>query len=306
MTLKKFYKTANAEVSAIQLAFKACELHYEKWGGQQHAKAGDWLIKQGDECYTVAADSFAKSYEQIEGNRYCKVAPVWAEVATEPGSLNTKEGSTHYQAGDYLVYNCEDKTDGYAISRKKFEQDYREESYREEGVEPQAQTQSSGDTMQMMQAQDYIKSRVDDQIGWYEKKSAWNQSRYKTLQLYAIIFGAMIPLLTAISFEQLDVVLRFAIALLGSLIAIFNAVMSLYKYQENWIQYRSSAESLTREKMLYLTQSAPYTEEKEDSFKLFVERCETIMADENVAWIKSTLLTKEAEKKKNEKPKPAQ
>jgi hypothetical protein len=38
--------------------------------------------------------------------------------------VNTKEGSSHYQKGDYLVYNNQDGTDSYCVSADKFESTY--------------------------------------------------------------------------------------------------------------------------------------------------------------------------------------
>jgi hypothetical protein len=55
---------------------------------------------------------------------YEKVAPVWAEVAAEPGTIQTKEGSTAYLAGDYLVFNTLDRKDGYAMKAETFRQLY--------------------------------------------------------------------------------------------------------------------------------------------------------------------------------------
>ena len=53
-----------------------------------------------------------------------KVAPVYAEVATTSGDVKTKEGTTHYDAGDYLVYNEPDGGDPYAVSKENFERMY--------------------------------------------------------------------------------------------------------------------------------------------------------------------------------------
>ena len=53
-----------------------------------------------------------------------KTTPIWAEKAEEAGSVVTKEGESHYQAGDYLVSNNEDGTDAYCISADKFESMY--------------------------------------------------------------------------------------------------------------------------------------------------------------------------------------
>jgi hypothetical protein len=38
--------------------------------------------------------------------------------------VRTKEGSTHYEAGDYLVYNQQDGGDAYAVSKRAFERMY--------------------------------------------------------------------------------------------------------------------------------------------------------------------------------------
>ena len=53
-----------------------------------------------------------------------KSTPVWAEIAPAPGTVQTKEGATHYQAGDYLVSNEETGTDAYAVSKAEFERMY--------------------------------------------------------------------------------------------------------------------------------------------------------------------------------------
>jgi hypothetical protein len=43
-----------------------------------------------------------------------------------PGAIKTKEGETHYQPGDYIVFNSveENESDRYAIIREKFETMY--------------------------------------------------------------------------------------------------------------------------------------------------------------------------------------
>jgi len=55
---------------------------------------------------------------------YVKRTPVWAEVAGEAGAVRTKEGATHYEAGDYLVYNQPDGGDAYAVAKDAFERMY--------------------------------------------------------------------------------------------------------------------------------------------------------------------------------------
>ena len=53
-----------------------------------------------------------------------KKTPVWAEVAAAAGRVKTKEGSTGYKRGDYLVFNQKNGGDRYAVSAKKFKRMY--------------------------------------------------------------------------------------------------------------------------------------------------------------------------------------
>ncbi len=111
-------------VVAVQLRLDTAGFTYRKWGARQRCKRGDWLVDNDGEIYTVDADSFARSYRELGRGAYLKTAPVWAEIATAPGSVLTKEGHSHYAKGDYLVFNNEDGTDGYAVSAAKFASSY--------------------------------------------------------------------------------------------------------------------------------------------------------------------------------------
>jgi len=104
----------------LKLDLKDDVLLYQKWGGDQTAKKGDWLLNNSGEVYTVDADSFADTYENVGHGQYRKVAIVYAEIADEPGFIPTKEGQPEYEAGDYLVYNKPDREDGYRIKPSDF------------------------------------------------------------------------------------------------------------------------------------------------------------------------------------------
>lgn len=97
---------------------------YRKWDAEQRCKPGDWIVDNDGDVYTVDQDSFARTYRQVGPGCWLKTTPIWAEVAAEPGSVATKEGRTHYQRGDYLVFNEPDGGDPYAVSRDKFERLY--------------------------------------------------------------------------------------------------------------------------------------------------------------------------------------
>ena len=118
--LTKYLKKTASQVVAVQLDLETDGFTYQKWGGTQRCKPGDWLVDNRGDVYTIDADTFARTYEELSPGVYEKVAPVWARQATEGGAIATKEGSTRYEPGDYLVFNDPERQDGYAMSEEKF------------------------------------------------------------------------------------------------------------------------------------------------------------------------------------------
>jgi hypothetical protein len=111
-------------VVAVHLDLDTSGFTYDKWGGQQRCKQGDWLVDNDGDVYTVDQDTFRRTYREVGRGRWVKSTPVWAEVAELAGTVKTKEGSTAYEAGDYLVFNEADGGDAYAVSRATFESLY--------------------------------------------------------------------------------------------------------------------------------------------------------------------------------------
>ena len=118
---RQYIRRSDKSVIAVRLALDTDGFVYRKWGGEQRARAGDWIVDNDGEIYTVDAEVFARTYRQTGPGSYIKITPVWAEQATHAGSIKTKEGLTHYGEGDYIVSNNSDGTDEYAISATKFE-----------------------------------------------------------------------------------------------------------------------------------------------------------------------------------------
>jgi len=134
--LKPYRRRANNPVTAIPLNLIANPdnqpgdplFTYHKWDDTQTAKTGDWLVKNGDEVYTVDRETFGTTYTPIDtAGQYIKLGKVWAKRATQPGTIQTKEGSTRYEAGDWLVFNDPQGQDGYAVSAARFSDLYEAE-----------------------------------------------------------------------------------------------------------------------------------------------------------------------------------
>ena len=122
---RRYRKRADQFVTAVQFKLDTDGFVYQKWGAEQRCKPGDWLVDNNGDVYTVDAETFESTYRELSSGVYVKKTPIWAKVATEAGVVRTKEGQSHYEAGDYLVSNNEDGTDDdYCISAAKFESMY--------------------------------------------------------------------------------------------------------------------------------------------------------------------------------------
>lgn len=133
----------------------------------------------------------------------------------------------------------------------------------------------------------YIKERIDDQIKWYDDKATHCKKYHDHISIFSILCTSSSSLICVISL--LFPCFSTQITLLSSVIAfsatILLALDKIKKYQELHTQYRSACEKLKQEKYLYLTNAGEYNSDKhDDNFKLFVDRCESIMSTEIGTW----------------------
>lgn len=141
--------------------------------------------------------------------------------------------------------------------------------------------------MDQDQFEKYLKNRYEEQIDWYDKKSLFNQKIYKYLQGTLIILTALTPVLIAFSFHYSKCVyLSFIPIIVSVVVAILTAALKTFKYQENWINYRTICETLKKEIHLYQAKIGDYREGA-DKEALFVERVESLISRENTLWIET-------------------
>jgi uncharacterized protein DUF4231 len=132
-----------------------------------------------------------------------------------------------------------------------------------------------------MNADEYLKTRLEGQIAWYDKKSNLNKWLHVGTRGVEIVCAAIIPFLAGFTNDQVPQI-AYAIGALGILVACAAGFSSLMKYQENWIKYRTTAESLKKEKFLFQTKVEPYDSDK--PLPVFVQRVETLVSQENTNW----------------------
>lgn len=143
-----------------------------------------------------------------------------------------------------------------------------------------------------MNADEYLKDRVEDQIRWYDRKSQSNQRWFKRLRVAEVVCAASIPFLSGYIHVYQDEI-TVVVGGLGLVVACIAGLLGLYQFQENWIEYRTTCESLKKEKYLFLTCSDPYDCEGEKRLQLLVYRVETLISKENTNWAQYMTQTKE-------------
>ena len=120
--------------------------------------------------------------------------------------------------------------------------------------------------------------RLEDQIRWYDRKSAENQRRFKVLKALQLLAAAAIPVVATLE-------LRAAIpAALGGAVVVLEGFLQLNQYQQNWISYRSTCEALKHEKFLFLAAAGPYAG-AEDGRVLLADRIEGLISQEHAKWV---------------------
>ena len=148
-----------------------------------------------------------------------------------------------------------------------------------------------------MKEQEYIESRLEDQIAWYDAQSIQNQKRYRGLRFLEIVLASSIPVLS-LTFEVFEFPGKYhtlVFGCVGVIMSVLASILAIGKYQELWQSYRTTCESLKKEKFLFFAGSRPY--DSENRYTLLVERIESLISKENTNW--SELIT--ANKERGEK-----
>ncbi|MCP5197155.1 MAG: DUF4231 domain-containing protein [Gammaproteobacteria bacterium] len=126
----------------------------------------------------------------------------------------------------------------------------------------------------------YVANRYEDQIKWYGEKSRSNKNIYQWFQWGAIVLSSTIPVLVV----TLEGGYKWITAGLSVILAIATAGLKTFKFQENWINYRTIAETLKKEKHYFDADLNEYAT-AENKQQLFVERVETLISRENTLWV---------------------
>jgi hypothetical protein len=120
--------------------------------------------------------------------------------------------------------------------------------------------------------------RLEDQIGWYDRKSGHNQRWFKRLKVAQIVTAAAIPVMAGASAPA------WLVGGAGALIVVLEGLQQLMQYQQNWSAYRATCERLKHERFLFQAGAGPYATSPQPE-ALLAERIEGLVSQEHAAWV---------------------
>jgi hypothetical protein len=136
-----------------------------------------------------------------------------------------------------------------------------------------------------MMSDDPTMTRLDDQIGWYDRQSDMNRRCYKALKVTVIILAALIPVLAGLPLPLLPAtgMPNWVLGILGAAVVVIEGIQQLNQHHANWISFRSTCEALKHEKYLYLAKAGRYAAVA-DAHALLAERVESLVSEEHAKW----------------------
>ncbi|MFE0701209.1 DUF4231 domain-containing protein [Streptomyces sp. NPDC058872] len=131
-----------------------------------------------------------------------------------------------------------------------------------------------------MTPQRYIETRLVQYQGWYDAKATRMKAMHLRMRTVSVVGGALVPV-----FVNLD--LAFARVTATALSVVVVAAVSLesvYRYREQWKNYRSTEQLLGHERVYFETKVGPYHHlAASEAFSVLVARVEKAIANENSA-----------------------
>ena len=133
-------------------------------------------------------------------------------------------------------------------------------------------------------AMDVTLARLEDQITWYDRKSANNQRWHLRLKLATFTSAAVIPFFAAVGAPAV------VGGGLGVLVVIFEGLQQMFQFHQNWVTYRATCEQLKHEKYLFLATAGPYADAPYPR-RMLAERVEALVSTETAKWVANATRT---------------
>ena len=135
----------------------------------------------------------------------------------------------------------------------------------------------------------YLKDRFEKEVNWYDTKSLHNAKWAKIYQVVIIILSVLTPVFAASG-------LKWQTLISSVLLSIAVGILKYYRFEELWQNYRTTCETIKKEKILFDARISPY-DKSDDPMKMFITRVESMISKENTAWVQTVTKKEKKETK---------
>jgi len=107
----------------------------------------------------------------------------------------------------------------------------------------------------------YKKERYDDQLKWYTNQASNNKKKYYILQVIIIVLSSVVTLsvATGMHFEEM-VIWNFTSLFVSALVVLFTSLQKIFRFHENWVEYRSTEEQMKKERSFFEFKCGDYSD----------------------------------------------
>jgi hypothetical protein len=138
----------------------------------------------------------------------------------------------------------------------------------------------------------FYKNYFEHQLEWYDKKAAWNKRCYWSIRGTQIILVSFLPVAVSLFPVTSSLFWKNATIIAFVSLIIVQSLDSFLNTQKKWLNYRTTAEGLRREKQMFKTKTGEYSN-IEDPEQVFIERTMMLTSRENRYWEITTLKSQE-------------
>jgi hypothetical protein len=124
---------------------------------------------------------------------------------------------------------------------------------------------------------DLLWQELSAQVRWYDRAATRNRLSYLTFKVAALIIGASVTVLAAVSAPAV------LTAALAAAIVVEEGVQQVFRFHSNWISYRATAETLRQHAFLYAANVDPYVDPQTRRDRL-ADVVRNVAAKENASW----------------------
>lgn len=135
--------------------------------------------------------------------------------------------------------------------------------------------------------QSSAKDLLAHELYFYSSQALLYKRLFICLSLFTVLMPAAVTGISSFAIIT-PIYVKILITVFSAISTVSAGILGIFKVRDHWINYRTNCERLKREIILYTEKIAPHdgiTEEQ--SYKLFIERCEDIIGDERTQWRKN-------------------